>query len=48
MYKPTCPRQQTISMLLDIEEDNTIMLGRKRFAGLAQLQRIIQYLVETL
>lgn len=47
MYRSTDPRQQTISLLLDIEEDNTIMLNRKRFAGLAQLQRIIRYLVES-
>ena len=46
MYKPTDPRQQAISLLMDIEEDNTIMPGRKWFAGLAQLQRIIRYLVE--
>ena len=32
MYRSTDPRQQAISLLLDIEENNTIMLGRKRFA----------------
>lgn len=48
MYKPTDPRMQAAFLCLDIEENETVMKGRKRFAGLAQLQRIIKYLLESL
>lgn len=46
MYKPTCPREQAIFLLLDIQENETVMKGRKTFKGNAKLQRIIEYLTK--
>ena len=39
-------RQAAISLLLDIEENETVVSGRSSFAGLAQLKRVIRYLVD--
>lgn len=47
MYKPTNPRKQTVFLMLDIQENETVMKGRKTFKGNAQLQRVIEYLIET-
>lgn len=47
MYKPIDPRMQAAFLCMDVEENETVMKRLKRFAGLAQLQRIIRYLVET-
>jgi hypothetical protein len=44
-YKTTNPRLQAAFLLMDIQENETIMKGKKTFKGNAQLQRIIEYLV---
>ncbi len=46
MESPKDPRMQAALLCMDVEENETVMKCRKRFAGLAQLQRIIRYLVE--
>lgn len=40
-------RMQTVFRLLDIQENETVMKGRKTFKGNAQLQRVIEYLINT-
>lgn len=47
MYKPTNPRIQAAFLCLDIQEDHSVMKGRKTFKGNAQLQRIIEYLINS-
>lgn len=47
MYKPTNPRMQAAFLCMDIQENESIIKGRKRFKGYAQLQRIIEYLINT-
>lgn len=47
MYNPKDPRLQAAFLCLDIQENETVMKGRARFRGAAQLQRIIEYLIET-
>lgn len=47
MYKPTDPRMQAIFICLDVMENETVIKGRKRFKGMAQLQRVIEYLANT-
>lgn len=44
---PKDPRIQAAFLCLDIQENETVMKGRARFKGAAQLQRIIEYLIET-
>ena len=43
----TDPRMQAAFLLMDIQENETVMKNRATFAGNAQLQRIIEYLVNT-
>jgi hypothetical protein len=43
----TDPRMQAVFLLLDIEEDETIMKRRATFKGHRQLQRVIRYLIES-
>lgn len=38
---------QAVLFLLDIQEDAWVQNGRKRFKGYAQLQRVIEYLINT-
>lgn len=45
MYRPQCPRLQSAFLLMEIQENETVMKGRKIFKGYAKLQRIIEYLV---
>jgi hypothetical protein len=40
-------RLQAAFLCMDIQENETIMKGKKTFKGNAQLQRIIEYLVNT-
>lgn len=47
VYVPVDPRMQAAFLCLDIQEDETVMKGRARFKGNAQLQRIIEYLINT-
>lgn len=47
MYKPTDPRMQAAFICMDIQENEGVMKGRKTFKGNAQLQRIIEYLINT-
>ena len=46
MNMTTDARQKAISLLLDIEENETVMRGRSSFEGSAQLKRVIRYLVD--
>ncbi len=39
-------RMDACFLCLDLIENNTVMVGRKTFAGLAQLERIARYLAE--
>jgi hypothetical protein len=47
MFKPSDPRMQALFICLNVMENQTVMKGRKRFKGMAQLQRIIEYLANT-
>lgn len=38
-------RLQAAFVCMDVLENNTVMVGRKRFKGSAKLERIILYLV---
>jgi hypothetical protein len=41
------PRLLAVFLLLEIQENETVMKGRKTFKGNAKLQRIIEYLANT-
>lgn len=45
-YKTTDPRMQAVFLCLDIQERETLLKWRKTFKGNAQLQSVIEYLVE--
>lgn len=47
MYKPSDPRMQAAFLCMNIQENETVMKGRKTFKGNAKLQRIIEYLINT-
>lgn len=46
-YIPSEPRMVAAFFLMDIQEDAWILAGCRKFKGYAQLQRIIEYLVNT-
>lgn len=47
MYKPSDPQMQAAFLCMNIQENETVMKGRKTFKGNAKLQRIIEYLINT-
>jgi hypothetical protein len=46
-YKPANLRMQAAFLILDIIENESVMKGRKTFRGMAQLERVYAYLIET-
>lgn len=46
-FKTKDARLQAAFICMEIQEDETIMKGRSTFKGYAQLQRVIEYLVNT-